>query len=128
MRRTWASRLSRRAFSPARRNSWSSGMLLQRKYDSREASSYSVIGNVVGGEVVGGLESDADEVADGVLVLGPVEAAQSDTARVAGLGAVHLRGLRRDPPEQPVGLRGGGLGPARGGHVARAEVLGDRLP
>ena len=64
--------------------------------------------DVVGGEVVGRLEIDADEVADGVVVFGAVEAADGDAARIGfgvavGLIPGEVDGLRQrlDAPRAP---------------------------
>ena len=66
------------------------------------------VADVVGGEVLGGLEIDADEVADGVVVLGAVEPADGDAAGV-GLGvAVGPVEDGRRPAGEGLDLGGGG--------------------
>ena len=60
-------------------------VLLQQQRRERQhvADVVEAVADVVVGEVGGGLEVDADEVADRVVVLGPVEPADRDAAVVA---------------------------------------------
>src|SRR5205807_1539305 len=61
----------------------------ERRHGEDVADVVEAVADVVGGEVVGGLEIDGQEVADGVVVLGAVEAADGDAAGIAALGAIN---------------------------------------
>ena len=60
----------------------------QRRQGQHVADVVEAVADVVGGEVLGRLEIDADEVADGVVVFDAVEPADGDPARIAFAGAI----------------------------------------
>ena len=73
------------------------------------------VADVVGGEVVGRPEVDADQVADGVVVLDPVEPPDRHAARVDVLAAIGLGQLGLDPAPSVSTASRGGWGRSSGG-------------
>ena len=90
-------------------------VLLQEQGRDRQdvADVVEAVADVVVGEVGGRLEVDADEVADRVVILGPVEPADRDAAVVARPAAVELVEQVFDGPGRQLDLRGdpAGAGP-----------------
>ena len=62
----------------------------QRRRGEHVADVVEAVADVVGGEIGGGLEIDADQVADRVVVFGPVEAADGDAADVGRFRAIEI--------------------------------------
>ncbi len=100
----------------------------QRRQRQHVADVVEAVADVVGGEVVGGVEVDAEEVADGVVVLGPVEPPQGDPAGVLLAGAVGLEDDGVEPGVERLHLRGAGPRPVGRRHVASAQGVGHLLP
>ena len=86
------------------------------------------VGGLVGGEVGGGLEVDSKEVADGVVVLGLVEAAGGDATDVGADGCVLTGEFGVKPFGDGGDVGGGGLGNAGRGHFAGLEFGEGALP
>src|SRR5262249_15425319 len=84
--------------------------------------------NVVGGEVGRGLEIDADEIADGVVVLGPVEPPDRHPPGVFGPVAVGFVNDDVKPAVDLLHIGGGGLLRPGGRHLAGTEGVADLLP
>ena len=107
-------------------------VLLQEQRRQRQdvADVVEAVTDVVVGEVGGGLEVDADEVADRVVVLGPVEPADRDAAVVARPGAVALVEHVVDGLGRQLGLGGGRPRPTLGlgRHLAGPDHLDDVFP
>ena len=79
------------------------------------------VAGVVGREVGGGFEIEADEVADGVVIFGAVEAAEGDSAGI-GAGGVEFEELTFDERGDGLAL---GVGGKRGGVFGRHLVACD---
>ena len=96
------------------------------------------VADVVGGEVLGGLEVDADQVADRVVVLGPVEPPDGDAARDRACAFLSARvedavDARTNAsislgggPRPPLGRHLAGRGPSRSDVLPDLAVLEDR--
>ena len=87
----------------------------------RVADVVEAVAGIVGGKIIGGLELHADEIADGVVVLGAVQAANRDAARI-GLRAIHRENLAVNPRREEVALGLRGLRFVRRRHLAIADV------
>jgi hypothetical protein len=86
------------------------------------------VADVVGREIGGGLRIHADEIADGVVVLGTIEAAQRDAAGVGRRVAVVVGEDGARGREKRAALGVGGLGLVVGRHVAGLHGLENVLP
>src|SRR6185295_13254482 len=85
-------------------------------------------GGAVGRKVARGLEVDAGQVADRVVVLGVAEAADDDAAGVAGAG-LGLDGEEvAGPGDDDLALLGGEGRALLGGHLAVFEILDEERP
>ncbi len=100
-----------------------------RRHGEHVADVVEAVADVVGGEVVGRVEGDADEVADGVVVFGAVEAADGDPAGVLGaVGAIGLEHIGVEPGVNGVEFGLGRFRLALRRHHAAAEVLRHFFP
>src|SRR5262249_13141349 len=86
------------------------------------------VADVVGREVVGRFEIDADEVADRVVVLVAVEPSDGRPAGIAGEPAIDLDGDRVNPRDHRLALRVRRLWFALRGHLLVGDVLLDLFP
>ncbi len=84
--------------------------------------------DVVGGEIFGGLEIDANEVADRVVVLDAVKPADRDAAGVTDGGAVGFVHDGADAFEEAGDLGIGRSRPLGGGHLPFVDHLQSLLP
>ena len=82
---------------------------------------------VVGREQRVGVDLEAEDVADGVGVLHPVEAVHGGPARVGILQARAVE-LGLEPMDEVAGCRGRGARPAGGRHRVRPQAADDVLP
>src|SRR5262249_37984354 len=81
----------------------------ERRHAEDIADVVEAVADVIAGEVGGGAEVDAEEIADGVVVLSTVEPADRDAARVAALAAINDRELLIEERQDRVTFRGAGL-------------------
>ena len=104
----------------------------QRRHRQHVADVVEAVTDVVVGEVGGRFEVDANQVADRIVVLDPVEPANRDAAVVARAGAVEVFEHAVDGPRDEVDLGGCRPRPAvilgLGRHLARLEHLHDLFP
>ncbi len=91
------------------------------------ADGVEAVAAVVRGEGVGGAGVEVEEIADGVVVFGAVEAAAGDLAGV-GFGGVHPEDVVVDPAHDVVALLEGGLVFVLRGHHMGGELLADEVP
>ena len=107
-------------------------VLLQQQRRERQhvADVVEPVTDVIVGEVGRGLEVDADEIADRVVILGPVEPADRDAAVIARPGAVAPAEHVVDRPGRQLGFRGAWPRPTLrlGWHLARPDHLDDVFP
>ncbi len=100
-----------------------------RRHGEHVADVVEAVADVVGGEVVGRVEGDADEVADGVVVFGAVEPANGDAAGVFGAGgAIGLEHVGVEPGVDGVEFGRGRFRLALRRHHAAAQVFGHFFP
>ena len=101
----------------------------QRRHRQHVADVVEAVAGVVGGEIVGRLEVDADQVADRVVVFVAVEPADRDAAGVARAGAVAVSEGVLDP-RQSASRRPPAAAAARssGGMSFAVMAVGDVLP
>ena len=85
------------------------------------------VAGVVGGQQRLGIDVEGQEVADGVGVLGPVQAVRRHPARLDGRGGGAVE-LGLEPPAELVEGRPGGTRPAGRGHHAAAQLQDHPLP
>ena len=100
-----------------------------RRHDERVAGVREAFARgAVRREIAGGLEVDAGQVADRVVVLGVAEAADDDAARVAGAGAGFGVEHGAHPGGDRAALLGARLGALLRRHLAVFQVLDDHRP
>jgi hypothetical protein len=79
-------------------------------------------------EIIGGLQIDAEQIADGVVVLRAIQAPRRDAARIGRRDAIEARELLRNPCRDRLPLMLRWLRLIVGRHLTTAKLLDDRLP